>query len=491
MGTFSKSARPVLAGSYMNFSIVSPAQVAQSVGRTVALGFTHNWGPLEVATPVDSLAEFVAKFGADVNNPTSGYIAAYEAFKGEGSDQFGGAGQVICYRMGGAAAAKATRVMQNTTPAAAMTITAKYEGTVGNGLRITTQDHAADATQNELLVLNGTVLLETYLYLDTDIADLVAQINANSAWISATQTITGVALGATSSVALTGGNDGTTLLGTDYTQAMASLEVQKFGILVFENLTDSTIQASVKTWAQAQNAAGRRFFTVFGGALDENITTAAARSGTFNDPDILNVGVGSIRDNNLLNSAGVPLVLSTAQLAPRIAGVLANRGERYSLTFAKLVGVDLLNGPSTTDIVRAYDTGVIVLGRSSDRLGTVRLEKGLTTFTTKTDAARPRAIFSVPKYVAVMHGLQEDLVTWADENIIGQTTVDNDTRTAVLAQANVFMQQREDYGGVQEGWTTYVDPSPPPSDDDPFIAIVISAKFGRSTEQVYFTAQLG
>lgn len=490
-GVFSKTSRPKLAGSYFNFEISALPTIPPSIGRTVALVFTHDWGPLEKVQTIDSFADFIATFGGNPAAPTSGYIAAYEAFKGEGTPDGGGAGRVLAYRIGGASAAKATKVLQNTTPATAITVSAKYEGSRGNSLRLTTQDHAADATQNELIVLEGSTVLETYVYTDTNIADLVAQINATSSFITATLGITGVALTAVTSQALTGGDDGVTLVSGDYTQAMSALETQKFGVLTFENLTDAPTLASVTAWTIAQNAAGRRFFLVVGGALNETITTAVARSATLNDPNIVNVGVGSVSDRDLLTSAGLPTTLSTAQLAPRIAGIVANRGERMALTFAKLVGLDLPVGPSTSDILRAYDTGVVVLGRASDREATVRLEKGLTSFVTKTDAARPWAIFSQPKYVAVMHGLQEDLVEWANDNIIGRTTVDQETRQAVLAQINVFMRQREELGAVQAGWVAMVDPNPPPSDDDPFIAFVISAKFGRSVEQVYFTGRLG
>lgn len=493
-GTFSKSSRPVLSGTYFDFDVSAPAVVPPAVGRTVTLGITHNWGPFQVPTLVNSLGEFVEKFGANASNPDPGYIAVRNAFLGEGVPDFGGAGAVIVYRQGAAAAAKASKSLNNATPAAAVTLTAKYEGTRGNDLRLTTQDHAADATKNELIIIDagggGSQVLETYVYTDTDIADLVAQINANSDWVTATQTITGVALAAVTTQALTGGNDGLTLLAGDYTEMLASLEVQRFGVLSFQNLTDSTIIASVKSWAQGQNAAGRRFFTVFGGALDEDINAANTRTATLNDPDIINVGVGSIRDDALLDVNGNPIVLSTAQSASRVAGILANRGERMSLTFAKLANTTLLNGASASDLVKAYDGGTLVFSRASDVAATTRIEHGITSFITTSDATRPRSIFSVPRYVFVMHGVQTDLVDWADENIVGKSSVDDDTRASVLAYVNALLAQRQKIKAIQPGWSAYVDPSPPASDDDNFVAFVIAAKFGRSTEQVFFVAQL-
>ena len=65
---------------------------------------------------------------------------------------------MLCVRWGAAAAAKATRTLQNTTPAAALVLSAKYEGTYGNEIAVTCQDHIADSTQDELVVIvNGQI----------------------------------------------------------------------------------------------------------------------------------------------------------------------------------------------------------------------------------------------------------------------------------------------------------------------------------------------
>jgi Phage tail sheath protein subtilisin-like domain/Phage tail sheath protein beta-sandwich domain len=483
-GIFSKASRPVLAGTYFNFLVSQPPVVSPSAGQTVAVCFTHTWGPLEEATLCNSFSDFLEKFGGDPLSPSPGYVAVKEAFLGEASVDFGGAGAVLAYRMGGTGAAKAT------TAIGTLTLTAKYEGTSGNALRVTAQDDPTP-TNNQLVILdNNGVVLETYVYLDTDIPGLAAQINAASRYVTAVGTGS-TALTPVVAQAMTGGNDGATLVAQDYTDTMTALEVQRFGALVFENLTDSAIQASLKTWAANQQKVGRRFFTVVGGALDETITTAVSRSVSMNHEDIINVGVGSVRDNDTVDVNGNPVVLSSAQLAPRIAGVVANRGVRMALTFAKLPGLELVKGADAAGIVTAYDNGVVVLSRASDAAATVRIEKGLTTYLTKTNTAKPKAIYSNPKFVAVMHGLQQDLGLWADENIIGRTTVDDDTRASVLAHVNELLRQYQLIGAVQPGWGASVDPIPPPSDDDSFVAFLIACKFGRSTEQVYFSIQAG
>jgi hypothetical protein len=483
-GEFSKSSRPKRPGAYVNFEAVERQSVPPSIGSVVAIPIVHDWGPYKQNVLVGSLAEFQAVYGASQDTP--GFMAVQQAFRGEGLAGRGGAGAVLVHRFGGSAAAKSTRTLSNTTPATSLTLTAKYEGTRGDDLRVTVQDYAADSSKTELILYDGGVELERYLFADTNINDLRDQINLNSDWVTAVANITGVALAPVSSVAFSGGNDGTTVVSGDWTNVMTALEPERFSVLSPFDLTDSSILASLKTWTVNLNSQGKRFFLVIGGALDETITTAVTRSGTLNDEDIINVGVGSVIDDGLLDVAGNPVVLSTSQLAPRIAGVVAQRGEAKSLTFARLADLRLRVGPTEAGILTAFDGGVTVLSRDSHSLAPVRIEKGLTTYTANS-AQKPYTIFRTPKFVRTMQGLELELEQWSTETIIGELPVNDKTRDAVIAFVRSRLQARQSAGIVQPGWSVSVDPDPPPSDDDDFIAVLVGLHFGRSAEQVFFT----
>lgn len=484
-GEFSKSARPKRPGAYVNFEATERRGVPPNIGAVVAVPIVHDWGPFKRNVLVGSLAEFQAIYGAATDTP--GYMAVQQAFRGEGLSGRGGAGAVLVHRMGGSAAAKSARILTNTTPATALTLTAKYEGTRGDDLRVTVQDYAADSTKSELILYDGLVELERFLFTDADINGVRDQINLTSDWVTAVANINGVALTAVSSVAFTGGNDGTTLISGDWTALMTALEPERFSVFAPFDLTDSSIIAALKTWAIGLNGGGKRFFLVVGGALDELITTAVTRSGTLNDEDIINVGVGSVLDAGLPDASGNPAVLSTSQLAPRIAGIVAQRGEAKSLTFARLADLTLRTGPTESGILAAFDGGVLVLSRDSHAVSPVRIEKGLTTYTTTTNTAKPYTVFRQPKYVRTMQGLQLELEQWSVENVIGELPVNDKTRDAVIAFVRSRLQARESAGIVQTGWTLGVDNDPPSSDDDEFIAVLVGLKFGRPAEQVFFT----
>jgi hypothetical protein len=482
-GDFSKSNRPRLPGAFFRFDARQSVTPPPGLGGIVAVAFTCDWGPLRTPTLLRSFQDFRAAFGDSVDS--QGYRAVRQAFQGEGLPGYGGAGAVLAYRLGAAAAAKASHALANTTPApTAITLTAAYEGVRGNDLNVTVQDHAGDATKTDLIVYDGATEVERYVFLDTAVNDLAAQINDRSDWLTAVAAITGVALTTVANVSLTGGADGSTLIAGDYTAMMSGLEVERFAVLSFEMPDDAGILASLRAWVVNARENGKMFRVVVGGVLDETADDAIDRSGVLDDPGFVNIGVGSVEDDVLG-------VLSTAMLAPRVAGIVAARGEARSLTYARFAGLTLLSGPTDADILRCYDGGVATLARDSNLDAPVRIAKGVNTYTDTDDPDKPLAIFRDPKFVATMDGLQMEVTEFGEQEVIGKMPVSATTRSFCRAQISRRMQTREDAGIIQPGWTVDVDLDPPPTAQDDFLGFIIGLTFGRSTEQIYISASVG
>lgn len=489
-GTFSKSALPKRPGAYFNFQTLPSPAIPPSVGSVVAIPFVHSWGPDGVAVTLGSMADFSALYLPDISSTGQGYRAVRQAFIGENVRGRRGAGAVVGYRMCGAAGARAAVILNNTTPAAALTVTALYKGTRGNALRVTTQTDPVDVTKKDLIILDGTVEVERWVYdptVGTPLAVLAAAVNGVSKWVTLTVTVDTVALTAVSAVPLTAGNDGATLVAGDWTAMEANMEPQRFDYFAPFDLTDAPTLASMKTWAQNLNAKGKRFFTVIGGALNETVATAVTRAGTLNDPDFVTIGVGQITDLDMLDNNGLPVVLSTSQFAPRLAGIMSSQGEDRSLSGARVANVTIQNVANESGIDTAYDGGVIVLTMDSDPDAPVRVEKGLTTYTTKTNTAVPYNIFKTPKFVRTMHDLQIEIDQWVRSNVIGQLQVNSKTRSAVLAEMSRRLQLREDAGVIQSVWSVAISSNPPPSDSQEYVSLDYAIAFGRSVEQVLNT----
>ena len=485
-GIFSKAARPPRPGAYFNWSAVPTATVQANIGSIVLVPITHDWGPAETPVPTVSLADFQAKFGP---TQSAGYKAVMQAYEGEAYAGRGGAGQVIVYRMTSTAVATATKIVQNTTPATAITLSAKYPGSYGNNLGYRSQTNSANpATNNDFQITLFGQVVESYTYAKTDMNALAAAINGSSQWVTATVQLSGTALPTPGTITpLAAGLDGATLIAQDWTDMMTACGPLRFSLFAPFDLIDPTILASIQSWAVNLNLVGRRFMTVVGGALNETAAAAVSRSATLQTVPVgvpqagaenfVNLGVGSVVDSALGT-------LSSSQLAPRVAGILAARGETMSLTFARLAGVTPGVMPTDSDVLAAFNGGVVVLGQDSNPDAPVRIEKGLTTYIGG-DVTKPYLIYRNPKFIRTMHGIELEITDWATSNAIGLLEVNDATRAYVVGHAHEVIDARATVGAIQQGFTVGVDPSPPPSDQDEFIAVVYGVAFGRSVEQIF------
>jgi hypothetical protein len=425
--------KPIIPQTKIRFVGETSVQVAPSLGQIVGLLLKHNWGPLatELAKP-EILPDFAAWTRRYGDSDTEGRTAVAGAFAGHGVAAGSGAGGVIPIRLG-TNAARATKTLANTAAVNAVRIDAKWTGTRGNDYDYVIDANPADASQDRFRLRYKGAVVETVAYPRADLAALVASINARDAGnITATLLVDGTGLALTAGTSLLGGLDGDALTGADYLAGLDVLEFQPFTILAAANLTDGAIQASILAWVRQQEDANRPVEFAVGGLAGETLATAIARSTALADPHVVNLGVGTYRDDLLAKD------LSTAQLAPRIAGILANRGEERALTGAEIGGLHAigLTGASSADAESAIQRGVTVLIRTDSDVADLRVAMGLTTFTSEADPARPRRIFSEPRFIRIMDLFIRRMKQWGDRTVIGNVPVNEDTRDAVRAEGS-------------------------------------------------------
>lgn len=488
MGDFTFDNPPKRSGSYVRWRVKQAESLPVAVGEILAVPFRHDWGPDGEPVLLNSFAEFVAIYGRGETNYTEGFLAAYNGFKGEGPSIEPGAGAILGYRMCGSAGAKATRALGNVTPAAtALTATARYKGTFGNGLLLSVRVNAKNpTTQKDLVISKGGFVLETWTHLNADIAGLVAAINANSGWITAVANINGVALANVTNVALTGGNDGNTLVAGDYTTAQDKLVSSRFAALSPANLTDSSIVTSLTTWAADLNARqkSKRFTVAIGGALDEDYATAEARTAGIDDENVANWGVGSYRDRALTANDPRGEVMSTAQLAPRMAGIILKRGISAAISFAQLEDIDIVHGPTDDEVIDGIENGVILVGLGNSG---VRFERGVTALVSDT-ADKPLETWGVLKYAFTAQRLESRINDINENgNVVGKLGVNNDTREHLVREARGIVDEFIAGKGVQRlraGEGIGIATDPPPDDDQDFVALEWVLRFSRALEQV-------
>ena len=295
-GQYSLTDPPARAGVFINVKTVSSPRSRAGAAGIVGVVGQADWGPDNQIVEVGSAAEALTLFG------TAGtlYFAIDQALAGEGLPDRSGASTVKAYRATGSSRAMATKVLSNGTTNA-LTLTAKYNGSRGNNLNVTTQTNAVDVSKKDLIIYEGTTQREAYTYAGTGpsiLAGLAADINARSAFVTATVTADGTALSAIANSSFTGGNSGTSLLTADHASARAAFEADgdfsAFAVDDFAAL-GGTEQTAYRDWTVRLVEEGKLFHLVVGGLASETVSTATARSVTLDTPDITHVaGLGDV-----------------------------------------------------------------------------------------------------------------------------------------------------------------------------------------------------
>lgn len=482
-GRFNKDLRPVLPGSYFAFVAESPVEVIPNPGATVLVPIVHDSGPVDTAVLVVSPAEFDAVFG---NSDTAGRRAVMWAFLGENVSGKFGAAAVIVYRMAGSAIASATKALTNTTPVTALTLTALYPGSRANAFRTTTM--VSPTGGNKLLrIYDGATLVEEYDYLATDITALAASVNARSPYFSAVANVSGVALADVSLSAVAGGNDGSTLATSDWADMETAVEYEAFGVMVPYDLTDSGVIATMIAWLQAARDRGKRFTLVLGGAIDEAFTSHKTRAAGYNDEDVVAFGTGRIADSSLYTD-GTELEISTSQFAPRVAGSVARRGEKYDLVNARFGGARVITGVTLAQAQIAAVSGMTVLTRDGNRDNPTKIGDGVTSYQGN-DPTKPARIYNRIKFMRTLQGIETEITSDQEGDFIEGQGVTDRTRDLAIGRAKTIIGRRVP-DIVRPNPIIVLDTDPPPTDDDDFVQIRYGVELVPGLRQIFNTVRI-
>lgn len=380
-GQYNPTDPPERNGIFINTITVDSPTTRTGANGVVGIIGKADWGPDSTIIDITSSRQALDTFGAgDL------YFAIDRALAGPGLEDRSGAITVRAYRIADNTAAVATVTLQNTAPANALTISSKYKGTRGNSFRITTQTNAIDSSKRDLIVLEGTVIRETYVYDGTGstiLAELATNINSQSNYITAAVVADGTPLGAALNTPLTSGNSGTSPSSGDHLAARTAFEnsanFTAFALDDFAAL-GAPEQAAYRDWAVRLVREGKTFHLVIGGLASETAATALARSVTMDTPESGSVeGVGDVVINTTRDLRIGGVVYSSSKLAPGIAGIVASADYRRSISGTPIVGAELVNSPSSAQVEALVRGGVVPYVNDGTL---VRLDRGRTAYAT-------------------------------------------------------------------------------------------------------------
>lgn len=446
----------VRPGNYVRIRNIGEPPLAAGANGIAAALIKASWGPLQQVVTLNGLDDVAAVFGEGL-----GTDELRELFRG-------GARQVKAVRVG-SDGAKATVDLEDGSAVPVVRLETKYP--TSRQFNVTIREALTDGNLKELLVYEGTKLLETVTFaMGTDEPqNLTSAVNQNSAFLDAQKLADGDGtVAVVVNKELTGGNN-PTVTAQDYTNAQSLVEREDWNIIVTDSV-DPVVHATLQTFVYRVRYEGKRVIGLVAEPTSVNFETRKTNSKAFNDPAIWYVG------NGFTTAYGI---VEGTKAAARVAGEILRTPYNSSLTHHVIQGATDVVGPLTnTEIVEAINSGMIVFTKNAN--GQVQIEYGITTFTTPNEQYDEG--WKKIRRVRTRDELINRVVLNTDP-LIGRLNNDENGRATIVSIINRVINEMVAEGGLLGG-TASVDPNKEPQGDSAWFVITVDDL--DSLEKVYF-----
>ena len=295
-------------------------------------------------------------------------------------------------------------------------------------------------------------------------------------------------LAAPTTMNTTVGTDGAAISLVDYTTAMTAFEAEGgFDLFVLDGVSNADfpgLDAAMKVWADTNNAAGRYVMVVTGGsaleATSADTATALSRSALFDSEWVVSIGVSGLA---VTSPAGNTLNLSSAQSAPRVAGMIAASGITGSITFGEVVGAKVYQPLTPANIELLIQEGVVVFSKRGD---VTRIEDGVTTFTSLTE--EKDFTFSQIRAVRAIQTIGIDVSTIVERDWIGQKVNTTSVRDSLVARLSDYFGTLEAQRVLVNGTQVAIDTRYNNNRTDVYVLVL--AQFQFELKRVLLTVRV-
>jgi len=208
-----------------------------------------------------------------------------------------------------------------------------------------------------------------------------------------------------------------------YDKARVAFDVAKFDAFVYDGMVSATEQDRLLRWVQKSVEEGRHFTAVLGCVTatdDDTPATGNARSALVEHDNIV----------NLINGAVIGgITFTSAEFAPKIAGLIGATPANKSITFKELAVEDVNKRLNYTETKDALKAGSLVLTNTGTK---IRIEQGLVTTVSKLRKS------------LIRQRVSRDLAQLIEDNVIGQYTNNKDTQSFVTSMCKAYLEVLQD-----------------------------------------------
>lgn len=439
-GTYT-SYNKVRAGAYLNYSVAPGVQPIVGTSGVVAASVPLSWGPND---------EIITITTDDINGSGLQSLIGYNLTDSEALPirlLMRGAQTLYLYRQdvggtaatasfsaedtGGTDAIVGTAVVGTATVAADGTgdtyvFTAKYPGTVGNGITVSIQERTSRPGQFQVFVTLNGIRRETFYVTDPDELML---INSNFVTIDPV----GGELVDMAGITLTGGTNGT-IDTSDPSGFFTALQYRAFNtICIYSEEPDfnDILVEQVNSWIN-----------------DEGRWCTAVVLNQTNPYDNPNVNV--VRNGYIVENANESYTVTPGLFVLFWAGMYAGTPRNTSLTNYRIQeATDIINPQSNQDLIDAIQNGIIELSmEGNDGTGYVVIEQDLSskiTFETPNEQ-----VLAYNQCIRLQHYLFNTIKYIFNSNYVGKVQNNEAGRAAFAAQVITLCQDEENNGTLRD-----------------------------------------
>lgn len=338
----------VRPGVYQRTSRQGTETAAGAVNGIVAFATTATWGPTDKVT-----AHVSAKSIRETYGSGAGVDAACAILDG-------GASTVYIKRVKGTGGTAGTQDVGT-----AVTLNAKYPGS--RAIVATVKAKASDSTKKQLVITEGTTLLETleFAVSETDETAAFLEAVASSAYVTATKKEAGVIT--VGEYTLTGTNP--TVTAADYADAYSALEPYSYNTLVTDSV-DKDVFATLCAYAKESYDNGKMIMAVGGAEPSEDLEARMANAAACNSERVVYFG------GSWIDATGKEVKGATA--IAYVAGAIAATPSNRSIVHASINGAtDVPEKLTNAQYTEAIKHGLLLVSVGYD--GQVWFDSGINT----------------------------------------------------------------------------------------------------------------
>lgn len=452
-------------GIYQRYKNIGSATIAGASNGIAAAVFQSDWGSLNEVVNLTEYSQIASNFGS-----TGTTDVLQEIFNG-------GASTVRAVRAGtGGTAGTATIKDTSTTPVDAVTLTLKYVGS--HAFQFVFRDNVADATKRDLILYDGTTVVEKFTISASAAGEVDALISAGSSskYINFAKVsgYTGTGkLAVTAQTAFTAGTN-PTITNESYSAAFTALEAYDFNAIAVDT-NDTSVHAILQGFVDRIFENGKMTIGIVGEPTSVAYDTRLAHSAAFNDYKIVYVGSGWT-DSTANKYEGY---LAAARICGMVAAIASNASLTHKVITGAVNSMEMLTNSQLDD---AVDHGMMVFSVNSSNQ--IWIDYAINTLVTLSDDddAGWKKIRRVKTRYEIMQRCSD-----TTDDLVGNINNDTDGRTSVKQAIQGVLNTMVSEKKLLSGATVSDDANNAAKGDSAWF--IISADDIDSLEKMYFTYQ--